>query len=125
MIPPSAVDCLRWREFIATLDENVSTASGSTIADNFVTTEAAFVWKESMSLLSQSDNLTLSYDGGTTRGHESVYTVHATVPSTREAHLIDGNEASGVSHTAEHLCKLLDKVRSMHIQCIYPRLMLY
>ncbi|EUC56504.1 DUF659 family protein [Rhizoctonia solani AG-3 Rhs1AP] len=116
MIPPSAVDCLRWRDFVAALDGNVNTASGSTISDNFVTTEAAYIRKESVKLLSQSDNLTLSYDGGTTRGHESVYTVHATIPSTRDAHLLDGNEASGVSHTAEHLCSVLNK----HLREIGP-----
>ncbi|KEP46915.1 DUF659 family protein [Rhizoctonia solani 123E] len=116
LIPPSAVDCLRWREFVAALDDNVSTASGSTISDNFITTEAAYIRKESVGLLSKSNNLTLSYDGGTTRGHESVYTVHATVPSTRYAYLLDGSEASGVSHTAEHLCRVLNK----HLQEIGP-----
>ncbi|KAG8752176.1 hypothetical protein FRC11_008645, partial [Ceratobasidium sp. 423] len=109
MIPPSAVDCLRWQEFVATLDDNVTTASGTTIAENYVAAEAAYIRQESVKLLSQSDNLTLSFDGGTTRGHESVYTVHATVPTTRDAHLLDGDEASGVSHTAEHLCGILNK----------------
>ncbi|CEL56164.1 hypothetical protein RSOLAG1IB_11852 [Rhizoctonia solani AG-1 IB] len=109
MIPPVVVDCLRWREFVASLDENVNTASGSTISDNFVTTEAEYIREESRKLLSQNEHLTLSYDGGTTRGHESVYTVHVTIPSSRDALLMDGNEASGVSHTAEHICTVLDK----------------
>ncbi|QRW16066.1 hypothetical protein RhiXN_04067 [Rhizoctonia solani] len=101
MIPPSAVDCLQWREFVATLDDNVRTASGTTILDSFVTTKAAFIHQESVKLLSQSNNLTLSFD----------------VPSTRDAHLLDGNEATGVSHTAEHLCAVLDK----HLREIGPK----
>lgn len=110
MIPPSAVDNPRWRDLISALDPNASTASGTTITDSFVTSEAAHIHQESITQLSQEEQLTLSYDGGTTRKHESVYTVHVTTPSTRSAHLMEGNEASGVSHTAEHICSILDKV---------------
>ncbi|QRV92908.1 hypothetical protein RhiJN_20926 [Ceratobasidium sp. AG-Ba] len=109
MIAPSAVDCSRWREFIEAIDPSVHTASASTIADSFVTTEAAYIHEASVHELSQHDHLTLSYDGGTTRKHESVYTVHITNPATREAHIMEGNEASGVSHTAEHICSVIDK----------------
>ncbi|KAF8594791.1 hypothetical protein BDV93DRAFT_565082 [Ceratobasidium sp. AG-I] len=110
MIPPSAVDCFRWRELMDTLDSGVKTASGDTISGNFVTTEAAYIHQESIKVLSKHENLTLSYDGGTTKKHESVYTVHATVPSTREACLVEGNGASGVSHTAEHVCGVIEHV---------------
>ncbi|KAG8699875.1 hypothetical protein FRC11_013370 [Ceratobasidium sp. 423] len=110
MIPPSVVDCLRWKEFVASLDENINTASGSTILENYVTTEAEYIRQESRKILSQNEHLTLLYDGGTTRGHESVYMAHATIPSTRDALLMDGNEASGASHTSEHICTVLDKV---------------
>jgi hypothetical protein len=110
MIPPSIVDSSKWREFVHSLDENINTASGTTISVNFVTTEAAFVRSESIKKLSQLNNLTLSFDGGTTRGGESVYTVHVTDPSTREAHLVECSEETGVSHTAEHIRGVLDKV---------------
>lgn len=110
MIPPSVVDSPKWQEFIHALDESFTTASGSTIADNCVTTEAAYVRVESIKKLSQCENLTLSFDGGTTRGGESVYTVHVTDPTTREAYLIEGSEQTGVSHTAEHIRGILDKV---------------
>ncbi|KAG8770797.1 hypothetical protein FRC12_004040, partial [Ceratobasidium sp. 428] len=109
MVPPSAVDCYRWKELVNALDPNANTASGTTIANTFVTTEAAFVHQKSVEYLSQQEGLTLSFDGGTTRKHESVYTIHVTPPSTREPHLMEGNEASGLSHTAEHICKVLDK----------------
>lgn len=110
MIPPSAVDCLRWRELIDTLNPDVGTASGTTIVDNFITTESAYIHQDSVDALANQELLTLSYDGGTTRRHESVYTVHVTTPTTREAHLMEGSEASGVSHTPEHLCSVLDRV---------------
>lgn len=110
MIPPSAVDCSRWREFVSALDDGAKTPSGDTISDNFVTTEAAYIHKESVKTLSGRKCLTLSYDGGTTRKHESVYTAHVTEPTTRDAHLMEGDEASGVSHTSEHICGVLNKV---------------
>ncbi|KAF8601985.1 hypothetical protein BDV93DRAFT_474979, partial [Ceratobasidium sp. AG-I] len=109
MIPPSVVDCPKWKDFVHSLDENIDTASGSTIAVKFVTTEAAFICGESIKRLSQLQNLTLSFDGGTTRGGESVYTVHVTDPLTREAHLVECSEETGVSHTAEHIRSVLDK----------------
>ncbi|KAH7337956.1 hypothetical protein B0J17DRAFT_628537 [Rhizoctonia solani] len=70
---------------------------------------AKYIRKESRKLLSQHEHLTLSYDGGTTRGHESVYTIHTMIHSTCDALLMDGNEASEVSHTTEHICTVLDK----------------
>ncbi|KAG9081011.1 hypothetical protein FRC06_005913, partial [Ceratobasidium sp. 370] len=99
MLVPSIVDCEKWHNFVHALDANITTASGSTVADNFVMTEAAYIRNKSVEKLSKLSNLTLSFDGGTTRGGESIYTVHATDPATREAYLIEGNEASGVSHT--------------------------
>lgn len=113
IIPPSTVDCLRWWEIVSALTPDISTASGMTMTDNFVTTEAAYIHEELIKQLSQQEWLTLSYNGGTTQKHESVYTVHVTTPSTRNAYLMDGNGASGVSHTAKHICNVIDKV-SVH-----------
>ena len=116
MIPPSVVDCPKRRDFVHLLDKNIDTASGTKIEVNFMTTEAAFVRSESLKKLSELKNLTLSFDGGTTRGGESVYTVHVTDPTTREAHLVECSEETGVSHTAEHIQGALDKVY-MRIYC--------
>ncbi|QRV92571.1 hypothetical protein RhiJN_20589 [Ceratobasidium sp. AG-Ba] len=102
MIPPSLVDCFRWKQFIREIDPDVSTASGTTFSNTFITTETAYIHQQSINALSQQDLLTLSFDGGTTRKHESIYTVHVTTPTTRDAYLMEGNEASGISHTAEH-----------------------
>lgn len=95
---------------MSTLDDAIKTASGDTIADTLVISEAAYIHEASVKTLSMHENLTLTCDEGTTRKHESVCTVHATIPSTRETHLLAGDEASGVSHTAEHICTLLNKL---------------
>ena len=114
MVPPSAVDCLRWRELVCALDPDTNTASGTTIANDFISSEAAYIHQQSVEFLSQQEQLTLSFDGGTTRKHEFVYTAHVTAPLTRELHLMEGNEATGISHTAKHLCGVIDKA-SMRI----------
>ncbi|KAG9092594.1 hypothetical protein FRC07_011620, partial [Ceratobasidium sp. 392] len=109
MLALSIVDSVKWHEFVHTLDENITTASRSTISESFVTTKAAYIHRESIKTLSELSNLTLTFDGGTTWGGESIYTVHITDPVTREAYLIEGNEATGVSHTGEHIKEILDK----------------
>ncbi|KAF9021139.1 hypothetical protein BDZ89DRAFT_1071710 [Hymenopellis radicata] len=56
--------------------------------------------------------LSITYDGGSLRKPQSVYTVHVTVttPYGREAYFVHGDEASGVSHTGEHIRDVLLKI---------------
>jgi hypothetical protein len=61
--------------------------------------------------LKQHYNLSLGFDGGTTKGKQSIYTVHVTT-ADREVYLIKGDEASGFSHTGAHICKLILGVSS-------------
>ncbi|KAF8176825.1 ribonuclease H-like domain-containing protein [Mycena galopus ATCC 62051] len=63
----------------------------------------------SLQKLKNCDNVTISYDGGTTKGHQSIYTVHVTT-AERATHLIKGDKASGFSHTGEHIKKVLMEV---------------
>ncbi|KAG8790887.1 hypothetical protein FRC12_010765 [Ceratobasidium sp. 428] len=55
MVPPSAVDCYRWKELVNVLDPNTNTASRTTIANTFVTTKAAYVHQKSVEYLSQQE----------------------------------------------------------------------
>jgi len=48
-------------------------------------------------MLSKVKNLTISYDGSTTKAVESIYMIHITTPCIWQAYLIEGNEASGVT----------------------------
>ena len=62
--------------------------------------------------LKQCLHLSLSFDGATIRHSQSIYTVHVTLPVTRQAHLIEANEASGKSHTGAHIKEILLAVRT-------------
>ncbi|KAJ6527844.1 hypothetical protein DFH09DRAFT_1285604 [Mycena vulgaris] len=73
---------------------------------NYISAEAARVTVLSLEKLKKCYNLTISYDGSTTKGHQSIYTVHVTT-AEHEVHLINGDEASGFSHTGHHIKKVL------------------
>ncbi|GJE84361.1 hypothetical protein PsYK624_004370 [Phanerochaete sordida] len=54
-------------------------------------------------------NLTITFDGNSTRGKQSVYTVHVTDPE-RRVFLLEGDEKSAISHTQERIYEVLKKV---------------
>lgn len=103
-----SIDSLTFREFL----EHENPGNGiyvSTTMAGYIKKEAAAITKEDVKLLRTRFNLTASYDGGTV-GDQQAYTVHVTDPETRESYLIRGDEASGVSHTGEHIRDVLLKV---------------
>lgn len=109
-LPPSVLNYSEWDAQLAISNPFLKAVHGTTLSDIQIPKEAAFVTKESIRKLKGKRNLTISFDGATTRSAESIYTVHITTPDTREAHLITGDSASGVSHTGKHLFELLLRV---------------
>ncbi|TFY76019.1 hypothetical protein EWM64_g7994 [Hericium alpestre] len=61
----------------------------TTFSDIHVPMESARVLQLSQLKLKKTNNLTISFDGGTTRNMESIYMVHVTTPSPREVHLME------------------------------------
>lgn len=110
LLPPSLLGYNEWDEMIQLANPKLSSVSISTMAQVQIPRESAYVLRASLDKLKKLRNLTISYDGGTTRAPQSIYTVHVTTPDKREAHLIAGDEASGVSHTGVHLKTLLLRV---------------
>ncbi|KAK6987730.1 DUF659 family protein [Favolaschia claudopus] len=108
-LPPKLVDRPTFRAFVNHLDPTNGICVSTTFSTNHIPAEAARVTVLSLEKLKTLHNLTITYDGGTTRGHQSIYTVHVTTPD-REPHLIKGDEASGYSHTGEHIKKVLMEV---------------
>ena len=52
-----------------------------------------------LAYLKTQEDLTISFDGGTSRGKQAFWTVHVTTPA-REVFFMEGQEATSVSHTA-------------------------
>jgi len=110
-IPPTIVDTIEWKSLINILDSSVTTYSSTSFVDTFIPSKAARITEEDIKMLTKIKNLTISYDGGTTKAVESIYTIHVSTPRTRQAYLIEGSKASGVSHTGTQIAEELFKVR--------------
>ncbi|TFY58563.1 hypothetical protein EVJ58_g6337 [Rhodofomes roseus] len=110
-VPPSRANHRAWKDLWAIAKPGYEPASGSTLEDRHIPLEAARVKEASIQQLRELDDLTITYDGGTTKGQESVYTVHvSTSGPDRQTFLIEGDEASFESHDSEHIYKLLKGV---------------
>jgi hypothetical protein len=109
-LPPSILDSDYWRNMINYLDPKIERISAAHLSSALIPAEAARVRQKSIDVLKTYNHLTLSFDGATTRRNQSIYTVHVTTSDTRQAHLLFGDEATGKSHTGEHLKAVLLKV---------------
>ncbi|EUC55183.1 transmembrane protein, putative, partial [Rhizoctonia solani AG-3 Rhs1AP] len=82
-LPPSILDTKHWRSLIDFLDPYLDRKSGSHMAHALIPAEAARVRQLSIKALQKHRNLTLTFDGATSRRNQSIYTIHATTPDTR------------------------------------------
>ncbi|KAG9095830.1 hypothetical protein FRC06_009372, partial [Ceratobasidium sp. 370] len=108
-LPLTILDSRYWRNMIEFLDPKIAPSSASHVAAALIPSEAARVRQKSIEVLQGYRHLTLSFDGATTRRNQSIYTVHATTPDTRQSHLLAGSNATGKSHTGQHLREVLVK----------------
>ncbi|KAJ7256333.1 ribonuclease H-like domain-containing protein [Mycena rebaudengoi] len=111
-LAPALVDNRCFRDLMEHLEPANGIRVGSTFSANYIPAEAAMVTILSLEELRQLYNLSAGYDGGTTAGGQSIYTVTVTTPN-RVPHLIKGDEASGFSHTGEHIRKVVMEVIDM------------
>ena len=106
---PHTIDSPEWKEFTGLLNPSYHPTSGDTFADKHIPREAVFVREKQIKLLSAEENLTLTFDGNTTRKPQSIYTVHATTPA-RVTYFLDGHQGSNERHTQEWVTNKLLKV---------------
>lgn len=109
-VPPNCADSDEWKALWKAAVPNFDPPDATTLRDALIPREAAYVKVQSLKHLRLQRDLTLTFDGNTSRAQESVYTVHVTTPD-RQVHLIEGNSASKVSHTSEHIFGVLKEVR--------------
>ncbi|KAG9118543.1 hypothetical protein FRC07_006894 [Ceratobasidium sp. 392] len=111
-LPPTLVDSDSFKAYVDHLDPQTKLAHSSTYV-KLITAEAEAALEASVLELVQQTHLTMSFDGASIRGAQSIYTIHVTSPETRQAHLIEGNEASGRSHTAAHIKGVLENTHKL------------
>lgn len=109
-VPPVVVDSGEFKDFVSILNNSYLAASSSTVRDRLVPSSSTIAHANLIAHLRATRNLTIGFDGGKTRKPSGVYTITVTTPD-REAFLLELNDASRVSHTAEYICEILMKVR--------------
>ena len=96
---PRILDSREWKEFMATANLKYHPTPSDKFEEEIIPNEAAFVRKQVMEILRKEENLTLTFDGNSTRKPQSVYTVHVTTKD-RDSYFVDGYEGSDEHHTA-------------------------
>ena len=108
-IPPTKVDSPHWKKLWEDTKLDYTPVLSSTLVDSQIPREASRVYMLQLELLQQSDNLTMSFDGGGTWKQQSIYTVHVTTED-KCSFLLEGHEASNESHTGKYIYTVLKKV---------------
>ena len=96
---PRVLDSPEWKEFMATANPKYHPTPSDKFEEEIIPNEAAFVRKQVVEILQKEENLTLTFDGNSTRKPQSVYTVHITTKD-RDSYFLDGYEGSDEHHTA-------------------------
>jgi len=110
-VPPTMLDSLQWKKFMEVATRSkCNPPSSTTLVEKLIPAEAALVRKYQADFLRTCVNLTLTFDGGSTRKPSSVYTIHVTT-AERETLFMEGCDATDERHTAEYIEGLVTKVR--------------
>ncbi|TDL27053.1 hypothetical protein BD410DRAFT_482841 [Rickenella mellea] len=108
-MPPHVLNLKEWKSMWACAVPKYKPVSGSNMEDTQVPREAARIRVLALQYLQTCERLTISFDGGTTRRPQSVYTMHVTTED-KKVFLWAGDEASAESHTADHIYQILKAV---------------
>ncbi|TEB22252.1 hypothetical protein FA13DRAFT_1799116 [Coprinellus micaceus] len=92
------VDRQEWKAIFTIATPTYSPASRSKLMDSQIQSEHSRVKELQYELLRKEKNISISYDGGSLKGGQSVYTIHATLPDGR-VFFLHGENGQGVSHT--------------------------
>jgi hypothetical protein len=107
-LSPLLLDSSAWQKPISTISQGkYMTPSREKMENEYLPTEALVVQGKQIEILSRQNNLTLSFDGGTSRGREAFWLFH--VSSGAEVYMVYGQEATDESHTGEWIKELAKK----------------
>ena len=110
-LAPSILDTAEWKRVVNILNPHYHPTSSSTFTEKLIPQEAEYVRTKQVDILKASSNLTISFDGGSTR-KDAIYFVHATTPE-RDSYFIAGCEGTDEKHTATWIAEQLTEVRDL------------
>ena len=96
---PHILDSAEWKEFMSITNPKYKTTSSDLFEEKLIPNEAAFIRKQVLEILKKERNLTLTFDGNSTRKSQSMYMVHVTTKD-RNSYFLDAYEGSDEHHTA-------------------------
>lgn len=108
-IPPLKVDSKEWKTMWKHGNPDYEPASSAVLTESQIPNEAARIESLQLQHLRTCDDLTITFDGNTTKMPQSVYTVHVITPA-RRVFLVEGDESSEESHTGAKVHEVLRKV---------------
>ncbi|KAK0477282.1 ribonuclease H-like domain-containing protein [Armillaria novae-zelandiae] len=97
---PNLLDTDEWKEFMVVSNPRYKWTPSDTFERKYIPQEAWRVHNKVKEILKQERNLTLTFDGNSTRKPQSVYTTHITTKD-RTSYFYGGYEGSDEHHTAE------------------------
>ena len=98
-----------WHNVLTTLWPAYKPADRTKLEDVQIVAEAAFVRKKMLDILRAEQDLTVSYDGGTSRGREAFWTIHVST-SDHRVYFVAGREATRESHTGQWIRNTVNTV---------------
>ena len=99
-LPTHIISYQEWTDLLNLLCPSYHPPNRSMLEDDLIVSEANKVRRNILTQLKNEWNLTISFDGGTSRGRDSYWTIHVSTEE-RKVHLIETVLATDVSHTAE------------------------
>ena len=107
---PNILDSPEWKELMNILNPSYNPTSAETFSNKIIPKEAAFVRKEQLKVLQESENITITFDGNNTR-RDSIYFVHATID--QNSYFVEGHIGSDAHHTTKWITdRLLEVILS-------------
>ena len=119
-VPINVADSPEWREIFAIANPKYTPASRTTIEDSHIPAEAAVIRLKQLNILKKESNLTITFDGGSTRSTQSNLTIHI-ITEDRRVFFVEGRNSTGFAHTSDYYYTCLKEVRSRIIMIIYAR----
>ena len=108
-LPPYIVNLNAWKDIFALQTPNYKPASCTQLSEGHILAEQEHIKKRQIDFLKTQYRISISFDGGTIKSGDSMYTVHAT---TEDNHvmLLEGQDCTGISHTGEMIADLVERV---------------
>ncbi|KAG5634248.1 hypothetical protein H0H81_002717, partial [Sphagnurus paluster] len=115
-LAPFIVDLPEWKDIFKITCPSYTPASRTHLMDDHIMSEQEHVCKLVLEFLQTKHGLTLSFDGGSTRGREAFYTAHVTTPD-HFVFLVEGRECTRESHTGKWIANfVLSVMRTIGIE---------